>query len=139
MKDIVIIILERLGGELFVHQRRGDKCIFPSLYGLGAGGSCEEGEEPLAAAKRELQEETGLEIDIASFCEISFESPELSHNLNVFRGVVGSKIEIETDASEWQWSGWMSLTEIKNLDLNGGLCPDTSLVFEKYTQSLANL
>jgi 8-oxo-dGTP pyrophosphatase MutT (NUDIX family) len=62
MSEIAAIILRNRRGGYFVHQRSASKRLYPNLYGLGAGGRIEFGEEPLAGAVRELREETGIDV-----------------------------------------------------------------------------
>lgn len=47
--------------ELYIHQRKADKKVFPLLFGMGAGGKVDEGETFTQAAQRELNEELGIE------------------------------------------------------------------------------
>ncbi len=55
-----IVIVQNSRDEIYMHQRKETKKIFPSLYGIGAGGKVDAGETPRQAAQRELQEELGV-------------------------------------------------------------------------------
>lgn len=50
------------GGDVLLMKRAPHKRAFPGRYN-GIGGHIERGENPLASARREIQEETGLTPD----------------------------------------------------------------------------
>lgn len=57
------IAVRHADGSVLVTQRDWNKPIFPGRWEMGAGGSVIRGETPLAGARRELWEETGLVAD----------------------------------------------------------------------------
>lgn len=59
---IAVVLLVDPQGRLLMQHRSTDAPISPGQWGL-PGGHVEQGEEPLAAAHRELLEETGLTVD----------------------------------------------------------------------------
>ncbi|MCC7206493.1 MAG: NUDIX domain-containing protein [Anaerolineae bacterium] len=52
----------RNGDALLLMKRGPDRRAFPGRYN-GVGGHIERGEDPLSAARREIEEETGLRAD----------------------------------------------------------------------------
>jgi len=127
--DKVIIIVQNSSGELFVHQRSANRKMFPLLYGLGAGGNVETGENPAEAAKRELKEELGIDNEIEPLFNFHFASEEITHNLHVFRAKYDGNLR---PGEEFQWSGWMSLKEVDRLAVENKLCPDTKVLYERF-------
>ena len=129
-RRIAIVIIRRKNGDYFVHQRLPSKRQYPSLFGVGAGGKFEPGELPEQAAVREMREETGLSGEVTALFSLEYREPGLLHELSVF--------EITTDeapghdASEWQWSGWLTADELDALAKGDQLCPDTAALLRRY-------
>lgn len=130
MKNIAVIFIQDDEGKFFVHQRLSSKKTFPNKYGIGAGGHIEEGEEVFAAAKRELFEETGLTTLPQYVCTMDFDTPEMNQTVHLH--FVQNNGPLHTDQSEWQWSGWMAREEVDLLLMEGKLCPDTGVLYQKY-------
>src|SRR5687767_11103480 len=63
----IAAVLLTLPNGLLVVQRRGAEAVFSPLKLGFFGGHMEDEEEPLAAAKRELAEETSLDIASLKF------------------------------------------------------------------------
>jgi 8-oxo-dGTP pyrophosphatase MutT (NUDIX family) len=59
--EVALVLLVDAHGRLLMQHRSDDAPVAPNLWGL-PGGHVEPGEEPLAAAHRELLEETGLTV-----------------------------------------------------------------------------
>src|SRR5512143_2868709 len=58
---IVVGIVENRQGEILLCQMPAGRGVFPGQWGL-PGGGIEDGETMEAALRRELREETGLEV-----------------------------------------------------------------------------
>ncbi|HWO09855.1 MAG TPA: NUDIX hydrolase [Polyangiaceae bacterium] len=129
-RRIAVAIIRRKNGDYFVHQRLASKRQYPSLFGVGAGGSCEPGELPELAAARELEEETGLSGTLTPLYSLEYREPGTFHELFVFE--LTTDASPRHDASEWQWSGWLTPAELAELADAGKLCPDTAALLQRY-------
>lgn len=56
-------------GELALQMRAANDTSFPSHWDFSAGGGIDPGEDPEHCAKRELQEELGVEADVEFITE----------------------------------------------------------------------
>ena len=128
-QDMVVIIVQNSSGQLFVHQRNADKKMFPSLYGLGAGGHVEPGETPNQAASRELQEELDINIKVQPLFSIDFKSTDVNHIVHVFKALYDGDVKL---CNEFQWSGWLNIEKVDQMSNNNKLCPDTKILYEKW-------
>jgi ADP-ribose pyrophosphatase YjhB (NUDIX family) len=93
-------------GRILLARRAGE--VFHGFWDL-PGGFLEEGEHPLDALRRELREETGLEVEPGEFLGIwmdRYGSEEDAHaTLNLYWSarLVGGKPEAADDVSELAW------------------------------------
>lgn len=62
MIRVANVLMLSPGGELILQQRDNKPGISNPGRITAFGGGCDEGEEPLHAAKREMQEELGLDL-----------------------------------------------------------------------------
>lgn len=59
-------------GEVLLQRRAPNKDSFPNFWDISVGGHLQAGDEPLAAAVREVEEEIGLKVsptDLEPLCE----------------------------------------------------------------------
>jgi 8-oxo-dGTP pyrophosphatase MutT (NUDIX family) len=128
--EVAVIFIRNAHGDFFVHQRLGTKETFPNKYGLGAGGYVDGGETPSLAAQRELLEETGLETPVRYVFSLEFDDPQFQQISHLY--LTEGEGPIRNDATEWQWSGWMSKAEVDGLLRENKLCTDTAALYERY-------
>lgn len=130
--EVAIIVLRDDVGSYFLHQRRPDKSLFPSRWGVGAGGKVNAGEEPGDAAQRELWEETGCAPALQHCFFLQYTDSDVTSNMHVYEATV-NRADVGFDDSEWTNSRWCSENELIDLVENKDLlCPDTAAFVRKY-------
>ena len=68
------VLVRHIDGDYLLMQRDYCKHNYGGYYEASAGGSALKGEDKLTCAKRELQEETGINVDKDSFIEVGYSS-----------------------------------------------------------------
>ncbi|MCL5429739.1 MAG: NUDIX domain-containing protein [Chloroflexi bacterium] len=110
----VLVFLTR-GDEVLLIKRRADRPVFPNQYN-GVGGHVEKGESVLAAARREVEEESGItptDLWLCAVVVIDTGDADLGIVMWVFRG----EAEGEPRHSSEGEISWMPVGRIGQLDL----------------------
>jgi 8-oxo-dGTP diphosphatase len=96
------VIFLRDEGSYLLLKGSSTKKLWPGLYN-GPGGHVERGEDILTAARRELQEETGLEADLWLCGTVIVDAGNIGICLYVFSGksYEGEPKESNEGAAEW--------------------------------------
>ncbi len=137
VKDIAIVIIKNSKNQYYVHRRRHDKKYAPGLFGLGAGGKIEKGETAFNGAAREFREELGEGIDIDELTyldQFSYDDGSGERVRKVFYIEHEGPFQPTTKEFIIEETGWREEGEVDNLDLEGKLCPDTSIAWRKYKE-----
>lgn len=114
--DSVVIIVTDESGERLLVNREFRLAVGDWVYNFPAG-LIDEGEEPKESAKRELWEETGLELyEIDDFIGPSYSAVGFSNEINVCvvgkaRGIFGKS----TSTMEEIEPGWYTKEELREL------------------------
>ena len=104
------------GQDVLLMKRAPHRRVFPNRYN-GLGGHIERGEDPLSSARREIKEESGLDVYDLRLCSV--------HNINtdgqggillfVFVGTSDSR-EVVSDPAEGTLE-WVPVDRVHTLDL----------------------
>ena len=92
LRDRATVVVTRDGKVLLVHG--------PSGIFVMPGGGIDPGEQPIAAAARELQEETGLD---AERVEPLFVWESAIHRHHVYRATARCDVEMGPEINEFRW------------------------------------
>ncbi|MFC1686953.1 NUDIX domain-containing protein [Patescibacteria group bacterium] len=128
------IILRDKEGKILLQHRTDDARLFPGLWGY-FGGHIEEGESPEEAAKRETQEELGLDLQSVQFIK-KFVFPEEDHILEhyIFTAPLKHTVEqLRKQQKEGKDLGLFDREGIKNLDMI-----DTDRIIAEYLFDMAS-
>jgi 8-oxo-dGTP diphosphatase len=92
------------GDDVLLMKRAAHKRVFPNRYN-GVGGHIEHDEDPLTSAKREIHEETGLDVFHLRLCAVyNIDSgAESGILLFVFTGYSESREITENDEGTLHW------------------------------------
>lgn len=99
-------------GEVLMLKRREDDDFEPNVWGL-AGGKIEEGEDPMEAARRELMEETGL--DLQDLEEVDVIENEDGSKSYYFKACVESGAESVVISEEHSEYGFFNAEKLAEL------------------------
>ena len=114
--DAVVLIMEDESGERILINKEYRLAVGEWVYNFPAG-LIDPGETPEEAARRELSEETGLEIlEIKDFIGESYSAVGFSNEKNVcVVGTAGGQFrESDSDFEEIE-SGWYTREEVRDL------------------------
>jgi len=116
----VAVLCRNARGEIYVHRRTAIKDVFPGLYDMFAGGVVAAGESYEAAARRELQEELGIEGPEVRFLfrhlclgphsrswnavySVSWDGPIRHQDSEVAWGAYLLEREVVARLEQWSW------------------------------------
>ena len=123
------VLLRDPSGRIYVHRRSPAKDWCPSHHDAAAGGLLRVGEEPGAAAARELAEELGVAgIPLAPLVTGLHEDETVRCVEHVFEAMYAG--EVTHADGEVVWGAWMTLPQL------GGLLRDPAWPFVPDTRAL---
>ncbi len=114
--DAVVLILHDASKEHILLNREFRLAVGTWVYNFPAG-LMEEGEDPAAAAARELREETGLALDsVEDIIHDSFSAIGFSDEKNVcIVGTASGAFQESDSTAEEIEAGWFTKEEVKEL------------------------
>jgi len=123
----VVIVVIRVQDLFWIHQRATSKRIYPNLWGVGIGGKVDPGETADHAAKRELLEESGLDVSPVFYFDFAWRSPNVNYDGHLYVINIDNqqKESMLPCAREFQQHQWTTLAGIEAIKKSGHLCPDT--------------
>jgi 8-oxo-dGTP diphosphatase len=126
IKNAIVIILNG-DNKVLLLKRSSDTEWMPNKYAF-AGGRVDKDEAPKSAAKREVLEETGIELD--NLIE-SFKIEDIANSVNyIFLSrYSGEPTDIKLSEEHTNY-GWYSISEIKYLDTAPNLMNYLELAFK---------
>lgn len=146
MHPHVVLIFVKHADQWFVHRRARTKRIYPGLWGLGAGGKVDDGESPLKAATRELQEELGICLDsteqpdnpthLKHLLDFKWSSPEVAYEGHVYLFEAKTLPHIVACTREFDQWKWVHAQTIDGMIQHNEISPDTARAWKMIHKSL---
>lgn len=128
-KNALAIIFNNDMEVLLLKRSSYSEQWMPSKWAL-VGGGVEEGEEPIGAVKREIKEETGL--DINNFIEkfvLQRNKDSVEHMFIAKYNGNGDDVVLNEEHQDY---GWYDVNDIKDLDTVPNLLDYVRIAVEKY-------
>jgi isopentenyldiphosphate isomerase len=98
-------------GRIYLQRRSPLKDVDPNLWDTSAAGHVDRGEDYLAAARRELEEELGLtDVDLQALCDLPARPETGEEFVRVYIG--RSAREPRPDPREIAAGGWWPVAEL---------------------------
>jgi 8-oxo-dGTP pyrophosphatase MutT (NUDIX family) len=129
------VLLRDPAGRIYVHRRAPDKDWCPSHHDAAAGGLLRAGEDPGAAARRELAEELGVTgVPLTPLLTTLHEDDTVRCFEHVFEVWYAGQVTYAD--GEVVWGAWMSLPELgRRLSEPGWpFVPDTRALLVRLAQ-----
>jgi 8-oxo-dGTP pyrophosphatase MutT (NUDIX family) len=105
------VVVRDLAGRVFVHRRTDTKDVFPGLHDFAAGGVVAAGEDPFAAAERELAEELGVSgVPLTSLGEGDYTDAHTTYHGFCYTTTWDGPVRCQPE--EVAWGDWVPLTEL---------------------------
>jgi 8-oxo-dGTP pyrophosphatase MutT (NUDIX family)/aminoglycoside phosphotransferase (APT) family kinase protein len=119
-------------GRIYVHRRTPTKDVYPGYWDFAAGGVVLDGEDPLAAARRELAEELGVESELEPLGEADYADD--STRYHAFRYVTTWDGPITPQPEEVAYGAWLSIERLleRLADPEVLFMPDTRALFSDW-------
>jgi len=108
----VHILVFNSKGELFVGIRSMNKDLYPGAYG-DVAGHIDAGENYEGAAKREMQEEIGIECDLEKISDIKKRHGNDNENIRIYKCVHDGPINLNLD--EFDRSEFLPVEKVKKM------------------------
>lgn len=115
--QIVRVVLRDKNGAILLQKRTPDMEIYPSRWTDSASGHVDAGEQPDAAAKRELREELGIVAPLryvgTFLTEIVLGDKKVNTYNIVYFGSADTKTKIMHDVAEVAATKWLQPDELR--------------------------
>ncbi len=126
------VLLRHPDGRVYVHRRSPDKDWQPSAHDAAAGGVLRAGEDPDAAAARELAEELGVtRVRLEKLLTGRYDDDTTRYVAHVYEATYDGPVRFAD--GEAVWGAWMTLPELGRLLSDPGwpFVPDTRALLDR--------
>jgi 8-oxo-dGTP pyrophosphatase MutT (NUDIX family) len=127
----VVVVVRDESGRIYVHRRAESKDLYPGCYDVMAGGVLQAGEEPLACARREVEEELGVTgVELIPIGEADYADEHATYH--AFGYVVTYSGPIRWQPEEVVWGDWVTFEQLASMlaDPAREFAPDTRTLLD---------
>ncbi len=131
------VLLRNSAGQVYVHRRTDSKDVFPGMFDCCAGGVVVDGEEPYAAAVRELDEELGVRgVPLRFVTRQRFANDATRYDAFVYEASWDGPVRHQAD--EVAWGGWMDAPDLLDLlrDPARPFVPDSAALVGRWLEQI---
>lgn len=131
------VLLRDPAGRVYVHRRTEDKDIYPDAHDCWAGGCVLAGEDPDAAAVRELAEELGVSgVELTPLWVAPYADDTTRYVSHTYAAVWDGPVVHQP--SEVASGGWMTVAELRAhlADPDWPFVPDGRVGIERWLAGL---
>ncbi|MGI8646408.1 MAG: phosphotransferase [Nocardioides sp.] len=100
-------------GRIHVHRRTDTKDVYPGRFDFAAGGVLLDGEDPLAAARREVEEELGVTSELVPLGEGDYADDQTTYHAFLYETTWGGSLRLQRE--EVASGEWMTLEALSAL------------------------
>ena len=133
------VLLRSPAGDVFVHRRSPRKDWMPSAHDAAAGGVLLHGEDPRAAAEREVAEELGVSAVLEPLGVFTYEDETTRCVSATFEAVHDPDVDgpLRFADGEVVWGAWWSLERLDDhlADPTWPFVPDTRSVLTRLARA----
>jgi isopentenyldiphosphate isomerase len=129
---VVAVLVRDSAGRVYVHRRTGTKDVFPDMHDCWVAGCITAGEEPQAAAARELEEELGIRDALLKPLGARWYADEHTRQVgHAFTTTYDGPITHQE--SEIAWGDWLTMHELRARLADPGwpFVPDGRALFDE--------
>ena len=129
---VVAVLVRDSAGRIYVHRRTGSKDVFPDMHDCWVAGCVTAGEEPAAAAARELEEELGIRGTSLMPLGTQWYADESTRQVgHAFTTTYDGPITHQE--SEIAWGGWLTVDELRDrlADPDWPFVPDGRALYDE--------
>jgi aminoglycoside phosphotransferase (APT) family kinase protein len=127
-------------GDIYVHRRTMTKDVYPGRYDVMAGGVIAYGEDPHAAAVRELAEELGITgVELTALPEGDYRDGDTAYHAYLYSCVWDGPVRQQPE--EVDWGDWLTPSEVlaRMDDPDWPFVPDSASLLVPLLRTLAAL
>lgn len=128
---MAMVICRDEKGRFLIHRRPANAARFPGEYSWMVAGAVHVGETYECAARRELQEEMGVESDVRRLFKFLCDGSLSPYWFAVHEAVI-DPADVFPSADEVAWHGWLTPQELRRDVESRNYVADSQDAFRRY-------